>query len=69
MADDLPNLLVLRPFRLNGEHVAAGSIIPKSAFANTGDWCELCVMVPQTATQTDDAKADKNAPRATTKMP
>lgn len=49
------NLRVLRSFRLNGEHVAAGSVIPKSDFGDDkGAWSELCVQNPQTCTQTDD---------------
>ncbi len=56
---DLPNLLVLRSFRLNGEHVEVGSVIAKSDFHNSeggedkGTWSELVSMAPQTCTQTD----------------
>jgi hypothetical protein len=58
----LPNLLVLRSFRLRGEHIEAGSVIPKSAFVaadgteDKGTWSELCSQMPQTCTQTDMAE-------------
>lgn len=49
------NLRVLRSFRLNGEHIEAGSVISKDDFGDDkGAWSELCVMNPQTCTQTDD---------------
>lgn len=57
------NLLVLRPFRLNGEHIEPGSIISKDEFADKGDWSELCVMTPQTCTQTDEAVTRVPSPR------
>lgn len=57
------NLLVLRPFRLNGEHIEPGSIISKDKFADKGDWSELCVMTPQTCTQTDDPVTRALSPR------
>lgn len=57
------NLLVLRPFRLNGEHIELGSVISKDEFADKGDWSELCVMTPQTCTQTDEAVTRTPSPR------
>jgi hypothetical protein len=62
------NLRVLRAFRLNGEHIAAGSVIPKSDFGDDkGAWSELCIMTPQTCTQTDDAVSRLPAKAAPTK--
>lgn len=57
------NLLVLRPFRLNGEHIEPGSVVSKDDFAEKGDWSELCVMTPQTCTQTDDPVKRVASPR------
>lgn len=77
----LPNIKVLRSFRLNGEHLPVGTVVSKDDFPNAGDWAELCTMTPQSATQTDDdvrreptprelaGKSDRNAKSATTKMP
>jgi hypothetical protein len=65
----LPNLLVLRSFRLRGEHIEAGSVIPKSAFVSPdgtedkGTWSELCSQMPQTCTQTDAAEHIEPSPR------
>lgn len=62
------NLRVLRSFRLDGEHVAVGSVIPKSDFGDDkGAWSELCVQNPQTCTQTDDAVSRLPAKPAPTK--
>ena len=76
---DLPNLKVLRPFRLKGEHIEPGSVVSKSDFENAGDWAELVTMTPQTCTQTDekptvvpgpkDRGLDRNAKRGENKMP
>jgi hypothetical protein len=57
------NLRVLRPFRLNGEHIEPGSVVSKDEFADKGDWSELCVMTPQTCTQTDDPVTRAPSPR------
>lgn len=50
---ELPNLRVLVPIRLAGEHCAEGSVIPKTAFANKGDWHDLTVMEPARLEETD----------------
>ena len=66
---NLPNLRVLRSFRLNGEHVEVGSIIAKSMFTmpdgteDKGTWSELCSQMPQTCTQTDDPERYEPSPR------
>ena len=77
----LPNLLVLRSFRLKGEHIEAGSVIPKSAFVaqdgteDKGTWSELCSQQPQTCTQTDEpilvvpSARDRNAAAGAVRMP
>ena len=62
------NLRVLRPFRLNGEHIEPGSVISKNDFGegkhqDTGAWSELCSMNPQTCTQTDDDLVRVPSPR------
>ena len=68
------NLLVLRPFRLNGEHIEPGSIISKDEFGegkhqDTGAWSELCSMNPQTCTQTDDEPFRAPSPREAAMKP
>jgi hypothetical protein len=68
------NLRVLRPFRLNGEHIEAGSVISKDEFGegkhqDIGAWSELCVMNPQTCTQTDDDLVRVPSPREAAAKP
>lgn len=57
MADksELPNIKALSGFRgPKGEHVAAGTVMAKSAFDSKGDWHTLCHMTPPRAIETDD---------------
>ena len=68
------NLRVLRPFRLNGEHIEPGSVISKDEFGegkhqDTGAWSELCSMNPQTCTQTDDEPIRVQSPREAAAKP
>jgi 2-hydroxychromene-2-carboxylate isomerase len=60
---ELPNLRVLVPIRVGGIHRAEGSVIPKTDFANKGDWHDLTVMEPARLAETDakvgTAKGDK----------
>lgn len=61
--DEKPYVRALRGFKgPDGEHVAAGTILPKSAFAS-GDWQTLVNMTPPRAEVTADAptKAAKAA--------
>ena len=65
MADknDKAYVRALRGFKgPDGEHVAEGTILPKSAFAS-GDWQTLVNMTPPRAEETSDApaKASKTA--------
>jgi hypothetical protein len=61
MADEkkkaLPNVRALKAFRLGGEHVKAGAVLPKAAFPKTSDWQNLCHMDPARAEETGDAVA------------
>ncbi len=59
MADkaEKPYIRALRGFKgPDNEHVAVGSILPKSAFAS-GDWQTLVNMTPPRAEETSDAPA------------
>ena len=62
--DEKAYVRALRGFRgPNGEHVAEGTVIAKSDFAN-GDWQTLCNMTPPRAEETSEkasAKASKSA--------
>ncbi len=49
------NLKVLRSIRIGGKHVAAGSVISKSAFESRADWDDLCKMSPPKLAETDEA--------------
>jgi hypothetical protein len=48
------NLKVLRSIRIAGKHVAAGSVISKSAFDSRADWDDLCKMNPPKLAETDE---------------
>lgn len=48
------NLRVLSSFLLGGEHQAAGSVIPKSAFATKGDWQNIAFTGTALVEETDD---------------
>jgi len=55
----LPNLKVLRPLRVKGEHYRPNDVVAKSAFAvagddRTGDWMDLCAMEPPSLAQSDE---------------
>lgn len=61
-----PNLRVLSSFLLGGEHQAAGSVIPKTAFALKGDWQNIAFTGTALVEETDDpvggpAAADADA--------
>lgn len=60
MADkELPNLLVLVPIRVQGEHREVGSVIPKSLFGEKkGDWQDMTVMEPPRLMETDAKVGD-----------
>lgn len=65
------NLKALREFRLKGEPIKVGQVIPKADFAKKGDWQNLCNMTPAKLEETDEqvgkpkaakvAKADATA--------
>jgi len=60
----LPNLRVLRPIRIGGEHVAKGAVVAKSAFDNRGDWDDLCKMSPPKLEETDEKVGSGKAVKA-----
>jgi hypothetical protein len=64
----LPNLKVLRPLRVKGEHYRPGDVVAKSAFAvagddRTGDWMDLCAMEPPSLVQTDEPVSRGEKPK------
>jgi hypothetical protein len=46
---ELTHIRALSGFRLGGEHVAKGTVLPKTAFPSKGDWHTLCHMTPPRA--------------------
>lgn len=48
------NVKALRAFRLKGEAIVVGEVIPKAFFAKKGDWQTLCNMTPPKAEETSD---------------
>lgn len=48
----LPNLVVLRSFRLSGDAVPVGAVIAKSDFSSTGEWQNLAHMTPPKVEET-----------------
>lgn len=51
----LKNVTALASFRLRGKVVPKGAVVPKSDFAKTTDWQNLCNMEPPRAEETDAA--------------
>jgi hypothetical protein len=60
---ELPNLLVLVPIRVAGQHCAEGSVIAKSDFQNRGDWHDLTVMEPARLAETADPVGEPKEPK------
>ena len=77
MADNKKNnVIALVEFRLKGKVIQKGEVIPKSAFANKGDWQNLVHMKPARCEETDGsvgkpkAKSDKaKSDKAKSEMP
>lgn len=64
----LKNIRVLKNIRLRGKHVAAGTVLAKSDFANSGEFMNLCAMTPARAEQTND-KVGPAPKKGATKLP
>ena len=58
------NVKALRAFRLKGEAIVVGEVIPKAFFAKKGDWQTLCNMTPPKAEETSDS-VGMTPPKAT----
>ncbi len=66
---NLSHVRALECFRLNGEHVAIGDEVPKTAFASKGDWHELTVMTPKRAEECDPTPRAEKATKVVTGLP
>jgi hypothetical protein len=64
----MENLIVLEGILLNGEHLAPGTVVAKSAFAAKGDWQNLVFGFSPPRLEETDAKVGP-APTTKAKMP
>lgn len=56
MAEEMKNLIALEGILVNGEHIAPGTVIPKSTFAVKGDWQNLVFGFSPPRMEETDAK-------------
>ena len=61
---ELPNIKVVKSFRLKGKGLPVGTVVAKTDFAKKSDWQNLCQMDPAPRAEETDEKVGAPAKKA-----